>query len=428
MSDVMIAARNLSKSFKLYPRSLDRLAEWATLGRVSRHSDFWALQDFDLEVKSGQCVGIIGPNGAGKSTLLKILSGTLSPTAGTFEVHGKVLSLLELGTGFNPELTGRQNIIETASLLGFPSDYALQRMDDIEEFAGLGAFFDRPIKIYSSGMAVRLCFSMFAFMEPDVLIIDEALSVGDAAFQRKCFRRIEEMIRNEQRAVIIVSHDTHAITKFCDEVIWLNQGQIRLSGEPVEVVEVYLRHMLSHGDVTLQQVAVKALCHPRPGSMFGIPAAGLLSRCEAAVIYPSHGMELLGVWLENKEGTVTPVIEVDQPFVICCAFRFLEGCNSPIFGTRLATIRGDLILGTNTQMQGMETVAYQASQIEVIRWPVASGLGVGDYFISCGCSKKGNPEQFFLREVDAYQFSVQGLVRSVGLCSLTGRPMLQSSP
>jgi len=424
MNDVMIAARNLSKSFKLYPRSLDRLAEWATLGRVSRHADFWALEGFNLEVKRGQCVGIIGPNGAGKSTLLKILSGTLSPTAGTFEVHGKVLSLLELGTGFNPELTGRQNIIETAALLGFPSDYALQRMDDIEEFAGLGAFFDRPIKIYSSGMVVRLCFSMFAFMEPDVLIIDEALSVGDAAFQRKCFRRMEEMIRNEQRAVIIVSHDTHAITKFCDQVIWLNQGRIRMYGEPVEVVEVYLRHMLSYGGGG-QQITAKM---PRPSSpgTLGILADKLLPRCEAAVIYPSHGMELLGVWLEDKEGDVTPVVGVDQPFVICCAFRFLEGCDSPVFGTRITTIRGDLVLGTNTQMQGMETTAYEAGQIEVIRWPVASGLGVGDYFISCGCSRKDSPEQFFLREVDAYQFSIQGLVRSAGLCSLTGRPILQS--
>src|SRR3954470_949640 len=190
----LIQVTNLSKRYKLYPNRSARLVEWINLNRVKRHEDFWALRGLDLTIGNGECVGVIGPNGAGKSTLLKILSGALSPTTGSYSITGKVLSLLELGTGFNPELPGRQNVLETGSLLGFSREHIHNRIKEIEEFAGIGHFFDQPIKVYSSGMGVRLAFSMFVFMDPDVLIVDEALAVGDIGFQRRCYARLEQML------------------------------------------------------------------------------------------------------------------------------------------------------------------------------------------------------------------------------------------
>jgi ABC-type polysaccharide/polyol phosphate transport system ATPase subunit len=222
----MIRVDRLGKKFKIYPRRSGRLVEWLTLGRATRHQDFWALKDVSFNLSRGGSLGIIGVNGSGKSTLLKILSGAMYPTDGTFEVGGRVLSLLELGTGLNTELTGRQNIINSAALLGFPPDYARQRLGQIEAFAELGEFFDRPVRLYSSGMLVRLSFSMFACFDPEIFIVDEALSVGDVFFQQKCARRIQEM-RANGTTMLFVSHDLAAVEALCDRVLLFGTTVIR---------------------------------------------------------------------------------------------------------------------------------------------------------------------------------------------------------
>jgi len=185
MKEIAIRVENLSKCFKIFEKPIYRLAEWGSLGKIKKHHDFWALSDISFEVERGGCLGVIGPNGAGKSTLLKILTRTLYPTSGDFFISGNVLSLLELGTGLNYELTGRQNVYYCTQLLGLPGDHLDKQIGEIEEFADIGEFFDRPIKIYSSGMLIRLAFSMFVCMKPHILIIDETLSVGDVFFQQK---------------------------------------------------------------------------------------------------------------------------------------------------------------------------------------------------------------------------------------------------
>ena len=235
----MIRAVGLGKKFKIYPRPWGRLTEWLTLGRAVRHSDFQALRDVTFTVGRGESLGIIGVNGSGKSTLLKILSGALYPTEGTFEIHGRVLSLLELGTGLNPELTGRANVLNSSRLLAFPPGYAEGKMAQIEAFAALPeAFFDRPVKLYSSGMLVRLVFSMFACFDPDVFIIDEALSVGDVFFQQKCARRLHEM-RAAGVTMLFVSHDLAAVEALCDRVMLLHGGQVRHLGDKVTGIRLY---------------------------------------------------------------------------------------------------------------------------------------------------------------------------------------------
>jgi len=429
MSAPLVRAWGLGKRYKLYANPYARLLEWASLGRARRHSDFWALRDVELELNRGECLGIVGRNGAGKSTLLRLLSGTLRPTTGGFEISGQVFSLLELGTGFNAELTGRANVQQTAQLLGLPADYASQHMGQIEKFADLGEFFDRPVRIYSSGMSVRLAFSMFASFEPEVLIVDEALAVGDASFQRKCYRRMEEMIDSGEHSVIIAAHDTGAITKFCDKAIWLDGGEVRLAGNPQEVVQAYLKELLvSAANGTPAEQPPRAFQPPAPAAQsgLGVPAEGLLARSRAAVVYPSKDSELLGVWLEDAAGRVVQTVAVDEPASICYAVRFTASQERPVFGTRITNIRGDPLVGTNTQMQGVVAGSYGAGDVEVVRWPLSPGLGVGDYFISCGCSLGDDVHHFLVREVDAYQFSVLGTARCSGVCNLLDAPRLSS--
>jgi lipopolysaccharide transport system ATP-binding protein len=234
----VIRVRSLDKRFKLYPNRWGRAVEWLSLGKAVRHQDFAALSNVSFDVGRGESLGIIGVNGSGKSTLLKIISGAMYSTGGSFEVIGRVLSLLELGTGLNNELTGRQNVINSARLLGFPAEYAAQRMEDIEAFAELGEFFDRPVRLYSSGMLVRLSFSMFACFDPEIFIVDEALSVGDVFFQQKCARRIQEM-RQGGTTMLFVSHDLAAVEALCDRVLLLHKGRVMHDGDQKTGIRLY---------------------------------------------------------------------------------------------------------------------------------------------------------------------------------------------
>ena len=234
-----LRADRLGKTFKIYPTPWARAAEWLTLGRTTRHDAFRALHDVSFTVARGEALGVIGVNGSGKSTLLKILSGALHASTGTFEVRGRVLSLLELGTGVNPLLSGRQNVLTSSRLLDFPPGYAEDRMAAIESFADLPPdFFDRPVGLYSSGMLVRLVFSMFACFDPDVFVVDEALSVGDVFFQQKCARRLQEM-RANGTTMLFVSHDLGAVEALCDRVMVLHQGTVRHLGDKLTGIRVY---------------------------------------------------------------------------------------------------------------------------------------------------------------------------------------------
>jgi lipopolysaccharide transport system ATP-binding protein len=231
----IIRAAGLSKKFRIYPRPWGRLSEWVTLGGVKRHEEFWALRDVSFDIARGDALGVVGVNGSGKSTLLKILTGAMYPTSGEFDVTGRILSLLELGTGINPLLTGRQNVVQSAALLAFESDYVRAKLPEVEAFAELGDFFDKPVRLYSSGMLVRLAFSLFACLEPDVFVVDEALSVGDVFFQQKCVRRIEQM-RERGTTMLFVSHDMQIVRRLCPRVLLLSRGRAEFLGPTDEGV------------------------------------------------------------------------------------------------------------------------------------------------------------------------------------------------
>jgi ABC-type polysaccharide/polyol phosphate transport system ATPase subunit len=237
----VLRASELSKIYTLYNNSTDRLKEYFFKG--NRHTDFVALDRVSFSIRKGETLGIIGENGAGKSTLLQLIAGTLSPTSGEVMVNGRVLALLELGIGFHPDFTGRENIFFYGDMLGLPRKYVQSKFNDIMEFSELGYFMDRPLKTYSTGMQMRLAFSLVSSLEPEILIIDEALSVGDIYFQKKCIDRIMDF-KNNGKTIIFCSHSTYHVNVLCNKVIWLKDGAIEMFGEPEKVLPAYEHYQL----------------------------------------------------------------------------------------------------------------------------------------------------------------------------------------
>jgi lipopolysaccharide transport system ATP-binding protein len=246
MADEVIAARGVGKRFLIHHQRATTLKERLLQTRRSQAEEFWALRDIELDIHGGETVGLIGANGSGKSTLLKLLAGILEPTAGTVRVRGRVSSLLELGAGFNGELTGRENIYLNGAILGMKRREIDQRFDAMVEFSGVEKFIDTPVKRYSSGMYVRLAFSVAAHLEPEIMLVDEVLSVGDAEFQRRCLGRMEEL-GSAGRTVLFVSHQLSAIAQLCDRALQINGGKIVQDGPPADVIAQYLHQTHSAG-------------------------------------------------------------------------------------------------------------------------------------------------------------------------------------
>jgi teichoic acid transport system ATP-binding protein len=238
-SDIVLRVNNVGKRYELYEAPHHRLLQTLFRGRKQFYKEFWALRDVSFEIKRGECIGIIGRNGSGKSTLLQIVAGTLTPTTGTVEIQGKVSALLELGSGFNPEFTGRENAYLNGAIQGFSKSEMDKKIKDIATFADIGEFFDQPVKTYSSGMYVRLAFAVATSTDPDILIIDEALSVGDMSFQKKCMEKIDEF-REAGKTILFCSHDIHAVSALCSKVLLLIDGSVKTHGEPDNVIAEYV--------------------------------------------------------------------------------------------------------------------------------------------------------------------------------------------
>lgn len=244
--DILISVRNLGKTYRIFRRPGDRLKEAFTFGRMRFHEEFPALCDISFDIRKGETVGIIGRNGSGKSTLLQLICGILQPTTGSVAVTGRIAALLELGTGFNPEFTGRENVFFQGAIMGFAEVQMAERFDEIEVFAEIGDFIDQPVRTYSSGMFAKLAFSVAVHLAPDILVVDEALSVGDMAFQEKAISHMKK-IREKGVAILFVSHSLPAIRNFCDTAIWLEKGTIKEMGERLHICESYQEHIRREG-------------------------------------------------------------------------------------------------------------------------------------------------------------------------------------
>jgi ABC-type polysaccharide/polyol phosphate transport system ATPase subunit len=383
----MIRVKGLSKKFKIYANPWHRALEWATFGRKRLHQEFWALRNISFEVSRAECLGIIGPNGAGKSTLLKILTRALYPTAGTFEIRGRVLSLLELGTGFNSELTGRQNLYNSVHLLGLPKEYLVDRIGDIEAFAGLGDFFDRPVKIYSSGMYIRLAFSLFAFMEPEVLIIDETLSVGDIFFQQKSFAKMREIISGGTTC-LFVSHDTAAVQNLCQQAILLEKGQIAFYGDAVETVSRYFgtigpRRRIESSAWGTEIVSEKPV--GKPGDRAEIINHNILVGSNHR-----HGngeLEIVAARVTNGKSCDTMQVETLNRMTFHLLIRANEAIVDPSCGIHLFDRLGNIVFAAGTRQLGRRLPHLAAGEEIIVKFELQFNVQPGEYTFSLGTSE-----------------------------------------
>ncbi len=378
----MIAVDNLGKRFKIYEKPWYRALEW--LDGKPRHAGVWALRDISFEVPAGQCLGLIGANGSGKSTLLKILTGVTVPTTGTARTAGPTLALLELGTGFTPELTGRQNVFASASLLGFPPGYAAGRVDEIAAFADLGAYFDRPVRFYSSGMFVRLAFSLFLFLKPSVFIVDEALSVGDHQFQQKCAREIHRL-KAAGTTLILASHDMAAVQELCDQVILLRSGRIVRAGRPEEVVARYYAEANLGTRRPLPAVPPAAAATVPPA---GAPATTLGDEIEAirrdsilttGPVAGVGGLCILGVRVVDDHGRPAGLVRVSDFLTVQVVVEAREAVTEPNFGIGLVDRFGRPVFECGCRNQHLDLAPVATGTVFVMSARLRMSLTPGDY-------------------------------------------------
>lgn len=361
-----ITVSQLSKRFQLYRRPWHRFKEWASLGRIQCHQEYWALRNVDLTVREGAAMGIIGANGAGKSTLLKIITGTLFPTEGKVEVEGRVAGLLELGTGFHPEFTGRMNIYLNGKMLGLSDGEIEERFDDIVRFSELGDFIEQPIRTYSSGMAMRLGFSIASCVDPDVLIIDEVLSVGDAYFSQKCVRRIKEF-REKGVTILFVSHDPNAVLSLCDQAILLERGEVLFSGSPEETLDYYNARISQHSSEASGRILVG---RDRGEGFLGAQRSGNFRALFSAV-------EMI-----NRKGELSDWFTVGEAVSLKLGVTFLETVKNPTIGILFRNRLGIPVYGVNTKGLKMELGHFEAGETLTLEWNFPLNLGPDDYSLT----------------------------------------------
>lgn len=392
--NLAISVQGVSKIYKLYDKPIDRLKEAVSLTHKSYHRDFFALSDISFEVRKGQTVGIIGTNGSGKSTILKIITGVLSPTTGTAEVSGNISALLELGAGFNSEYTGLENIYMNGTMMGFSRQEMERRMDDILRFADIGDFVNQPVKTYSSGMFVRLAFALAINVDPEILIVDEALSVGDVFFQAKCYRRMEEMMKNGT-TILMVSHDMGSIIKYCDKVVLLNRGHFVAQGEAGKMVDLYKKILANQTDELAE-----ALIEEKKEAL-GLPVETTVSdkrmkdRMNLNPEVQEYGdgrasFEDFGTL--DARGNVTNLLLKGEMFTIRERVRFHAPIENPIFTYTLRDKKGTDITGTNTLFEGTEIKPVKDGDVYTVSFRQKMNLQGGEYLLSMSCTGYENGE------------------------------------
>ena len=363
----IVRAEKLSKRFRIYRRPADHLKELLYFGRRSYHEPFWAVKDVDLAVERGRCLGIIGENGSGKSTLLRMVAGVVRPTSGNIDVAGRVSALLELGAGFNPLFTGRENIYLYASILGFTDGQTRERIPSIEKFAEIGEFVDRPVKTYSSGMFVRLAFAVAIHMDPDILIVDEALSVGDIFFQQRCIRRIQQL-KHQGVTILFVSHDLGVVRSLADRVIWMEHGQIVLEGKTEEVVSKYLAAMVTRGrkEIMEEEAIGKPLIPPSDLELSAEAMARIPKFIEHLPNvdhrYGNGKARITGVGIYGLEGEPASGVAQGDRICVRISVEFQRDVAHPNVGFMLRNRLGEDVTGTNVMFEGERLAAARGGE------------------------------------------------------------------
>ena len=356
-----IVVSRLGKAYKQYPTRWSRLGEWLLPMRGARHKLKWVLNDISFQVAPGEAVGLIGINGAGKSTLLKLITGTTQPTTGTVLMQGRVAALLELGMGFHPDFTGRQNVYMAGQLLGMTVPEISALMPQIEDFAGIGEYMDQPVRVYSSGMQMRVAFSVATARRPDILIVDEALSVGDAYFQHKSFDRIRQF-RREGTTLLLVSHDKQAIQSVCDRAILLDGGYLAREGKPEEIMDYYNAMIAERENETVRQHEAHG------GKVQTISGTGEATVGDIALL--------------DDTGARVEVVDVGAAVTLEVRVRATAPIPRMVLGYMIKDRLGQPMYGTNTHLKGMALDSVQAGEEVVYRFAFPMNLGPGTYSVA----------------------------------------------
>jgi lipopolysaccharide transport system ATP-binding protein len=429
--DIAIKVENLTKIYKLYDSPQDRLKESLHPLRKKYHNDFYALNDVSFEIKKGETVGIIGKNGCGKSTLLKVITGVLTPNSGTTVVDGKISALLELGAGFNPEMTGVENVYFNGTLLGYSKAQMDERFDNILSFADIGQFVHQPVKTYSSGMFVRLAFAVAINVDPDILIIDEALSVGDEAFQRKCFSRIADFQQNG-KTILFVSHSATSIIELCDKALLFDQGELLLEGAPKPVVSRYQKlvytpvHKLDSLREELRSLAAsikenrhaaddEAAGHPAGDSVARLPSEPKLTACydpylmpQSTVVYESQGATITNPHITSIAGEKVNILIRGAEYVYTYTVDFEADAQNVRFGMLIKTVSGFELGGmvSNPTTKAIDFMPLGTTKKVVFSFKCV--LLPGTYFLNAGVvGSIGDSETYLHRLIDTVMFRVQ---------------------
>lgn len=381
-SDAIVDVCGLSKSYAIYAAPHDRLKQMIVprvqrgLGMAPRQyfQEFWALRDVSFKVKRGETVGIVGRNGSGKSTLLKLICRTLTPTAGSVRVNGRVAALLELGSGFNQEFTGRENALLAGQILGHSRAEMKARLASILEFADIGPFIDQPVKIYSSGMYVRLAFAVAISLEPDILVVDEALSVGDPAFQTKCLSRIREMQRSGV-SILLVSHSHNTLVEFCDRALYMKDGCLVAAGSCREIVDRFAEDLVqSEAQATTDPHAVQLVpCQP---------AAPTAARIEASITHLTT--EICDSVIEGNSGRARNVFHTGEELIVRVKIHSRLANPRPCLGIQLSSPEGIVLWAATTQTLGVDLEPLQAGARSEYSWRLRLDVGAARYVVALG--------------------------------------------
>lgn len=383
MSEVAISVKDVSKMYKLFDKNSDRLKDALGFLKKQLYKEHYALHHLSFDVYKGETVGIIGTNGAGKSTILKIITGVLNPTEGELEINGRISALLELGAGFNPEYNGIENVYLNGTMLGFTKEEIDERLPKILEFADIGDFVYQPVKTYSSGMFVRLAFAVAINIDPEILIVDEALSVGDVFFQAKCYQKFEDFKR-DGKTILFVSHDLGSISRYCDRVILLNKGEKQSEGKPKDMINLYKRLITTKADNNQNENAKdKELVSINSISGEWKKNFTVNPKLEE---YGDGKANIIDFAIIDNEGNLTNVIEKGTKFTVKTKIRIEEPIKDPIFTLTFKNVRGIDITGTNTMLEDIRLGVCNAGECYIASYEQEMNLQGGEYLISMSCT------------------------------------------
>ena len=418
MSDRQIAieVKDVDKVYKLYEKPSDRIKEALGLGSKVRHTDHKALSDVSMTIYQGETVGIIGTNGSGKSTILKIITGVLNPTAGEVKVNGRISALLELGAGFNMEYNGIENIYLNGTMIGFTEKEIDEKLQSILDFADIGEYVYQPVKTYSSGMFVRLAFAVAINIDPEILIVDEALSVGDVFFQAKCYHKFEEF-KAMGKTILFVSHDLSSIAKYCDRVVLLNQGTKLGEGAPKEMIDTY------------KQVLVGQYQLPESSSEGNLLEDEDIRKLASGqnvnpdlLEYGSKKAEIVEYYFTDDKGVHTSAVVKGSRFTIHMKVKIKEDIQAPIFAFSFKNIKGTEITGTNTMFEKSFLEPVSAGDAKEITFEQEMNLQGGDYLLSLGVTGyEGDTFTVYHRLYDVINLTVISDKNTVGFYDMNSR-------